>query len=631
MRGVFLVVALLFVGPSNTQAAEEVDAPARYTQADEGQVRISGITGRNLQRRKHLRGPWTPYFEQTITVDNRLDLELLRVKLDVGYERPDSSVRWVRRERSWLLFNARGPTPVTLNYDPPMPELEAHPTAVLVSYRLAASGARTPGFTRALFLLSNSKGAVDLAVAAEELSALGPDATLLREEVRKWVAGGPLGIADAFGQGITPLYALRLLGRVGTGEDVPLLLSVLKAEKDYAWYLPSLEELRARLPDHPMTNLFASGAKLERIVEDAVMDLQPALAVPALVAVAYQEGPHRNVARGFLRKWKPEELVDLLRGPGAVDALRVLCASRAPDAVPIVLRLGVTGVDGVDLKACLSAMPEKETNAALVGALGEELGSLEDTVLSLLAARGGAVRAPLRARASKLELKEAAADSGALARAIHARLRSERVGALQETLDAVDGALSEQQFDTALTLLEKAATDAQGREHHAKLAVAHARVAQAAARARDVAGVDKALERIAVPGAGREHEAGLEPELTEVARALMSQWKDGRMDRLDSQLERVEARVKATTRPELARIYMDAIGDGRGGWERAVYAKRALALDSSNVAARQYVEEYEREEAREEWLWSLAKTGGGLLAVGLFMWFIVSKLSAATA
>ncbi|WP_164021945.1 ceramidase, partial [Pyxidicoccus trucidator] len=95
--------------------------------------------------------------------------------------------------------------------------------------------------------------------------------------------------------------------------------------------------------------------------------------------------------------------------------------------------------------------------------------------------------------------------------------------------------------------------------------------------------------------------------------------------------ERVEARVKAATRPELARIYMDAIGEGRGGWERAAYAKRALALDSGNVAARQYVEEYEREKAREKWLWSLAKVGGGFLAVGLFLWFLVSKLSAAAA
>jgi hypothetical protein len=630
MRRFFLVAVLLFIGPLSTQAAGDDGAPSRYTQANEGQVRIGGISGRVSKSRERSRGPWKTTYEQTITVDNQLGVELFDVKLELGYERLSSGVHVVRREHSSIIFNARGPTPVGLIYAEPFPEaLDQNPTAVLVGYRLVADPAKTPGFTRTLLLLSNSQGRVDVAVAAETLSRLGPDATLIREDVRRWVADGPLEIADTFGQGITPLYALRLLGRVGTGEDVPVLLSVLEAEKeDYASYLPSLEALRQELPDHPMTNLFASGATLERIVEDAVMDVQPALAVPALVAVAYQDGPHRNVARGLLRKWKPEELVDLLRGPGAADALRVLCASRAPDAVPLVLGLGVTGVDGVDLKACLSAMPEKETNAALVGALGEELGSLEDTVLSLLAARSGAVRTPLRARASKLGLKEAAADTGALARAIHARLRSERVGALQETLDAVDGALSEQQFDTAMTLLEKAATDARGREHRAKLVVAHARVAQAAARARNMEGVDKALERIAVPAAGREHEAGLEPELTEVARAIMSQWKERRVD---PQLERVEARVKAATRPELARIYMDAIGDGRGGWERAAYAKRALALDPGNVAARQYVEEYERDKAREEWLWSLARVGGGFLAVGLFLWFLVSKLSATAA
>ncbi|QRK04302.1 hypothetical protein JQX13_29000 [Archangium violaceum] len=625
MRGPFLVAVLLLLAPTVTRADGESGAPSRYTQVDEGYVRIVDVSGRMSLSRNHSRGPFKPIYEQAIKVDNHLDLELFDVSLELGYLTLDSTTHVVRREHYMQIFNARGPTTVHFIYAPPLPALEERPTAALVRYRVAASPARTQGLTRTLLMLSNSKGRVDLAVAAEILPELGPDATLVREEVRKWVAGGPLGIAEAFGQGITPLYALRLLGRVGTGEDVPLLLSVLESGPDYSWYWPSLEALREALPDHPMTNLFASGATLEHVVEDAVRDLQPALAVPALVTVAYREGPQRNAARALLRKWTTEELVDVLRGPAAAETLRVLCASRTPDALPLVLGLGVTRVEGVDLRMCLSAMPEKETNVALVGALGEELGPLEDAVLSLLVARSGVVRAPLRARASKLGLRGDAADTGALARAIHEHLRSERMGALQATLDAVDAAVRDELFDSALALLGKAAKEARGREQRAKLAVAHARFAQVATRARNLDMVDRALEGIEVPRSGHEHEADLDPELTELARLLLSNWRDRYVD---MQLARIEARVGEATRPELARIYMASI-DGHPRSIRVAYAERALALEPGNTAARHLIEEDARARARDAHFRSLAIGAGWLLLVGLVVWFIVSRPRAA--
>ncbi|QSQ26294.1 hypothetical protein JY651_15760 [Pyxidicoccus parkwayensis] len=622
MRACFILVVLLLVVPPGSRAASVDETPSRYTQVNEGYVRVTEISGRNSATREHSRARRKEIYEQTVTVYNGLDLELIGVKLELGYLGLDQDVHVVRREDSWLVFNASGPTPVNLIYEPRIPAVQERPTAAIVSYRLAADPAKTPGLTRALFLLSNSKGLVDLAVAANTLDSLGPEAAPVRDQVRALVAGGPLKLIGEVGKGIPSLYALRLLGRVGTREDVPLLLSVLESRKDWSQSLDAITALRTELPGHPMSNLFASGATLERVVEDAVRDLDPVQAAPALVKVAYEEGPHRSLARGLLRKWTPVELVDLLRKSGAEETLRVLCASRAPEAVTLIVGLGTAGVAGVDLKACLSAMPQKETNAALVGVLGAELGPLEETVFALLAARSTAVQAGLRARASNLKPRVDAANTEALARALHARLRSERVGALQEKLDAVDGAVREEQFDAALALLEKTFGETQGREQRAKLTVARVRVAQAAARARAMDVVDKALEGIEVPQEGRERSADLEPELTELARIVMSFWKDRRVE---SQLERVEARVSASARPELARIYMEAIG-GAEQWDRSIYAERALALDSSNAAAKLLIEEVASDRAREKSLRSLATICGVFLFVGLVLWFIVSRL-----
>lgn len=616
------MLVLLFIGPSGSRAeAGELVEPARYSQAREGYVRTVGITGRVFEQRERAKGPLKSYYERVVTVENRLDLEVFDVQVDLGPSEPDTSEYQVEREHSSLIMPAHAWSEVRSIFTKPFPDYGSDSTAVVVSYRLSADPARTQGFTRTLFLLSQSQGQVDLAVAAQALQYLNPEAVRVRDEVREWVKAGPDKLVGEVGRGIASLYAIRLLGRVGTGEDVSLLLSIPGTRQNYPPALETLEALRKALPGHPMTELFGPDVSLERVAEDAVRDMQPRLAVPALVGLAYQDGPLRSAARRVLGRWKTEERVEALRGSEA-EPLRVLCASRAPEALPVILGLGMAGGAGVDVRECLAAMPQKETNAALMAVLGEDLGQLEDTVFSMLAARSAAVRASLRTQASKLGLKVESSDGGALARAIHSLLRFQRMGKLKLTLDAVDAALVEKNFDTAMELLGVASREGPDRQVQSTLAVAYARVAQVAAKGQRMTEVRQALEAIEVPKDGYGPSADLESEMVEVARVVMPLWRDFLVD---SMLDLVEARVGASSRPELARIYMAAL-QGNQGRNRAIYAKRALALDPSNDSARQVIEEVERDKARDALLRTVAIIVGGLLVLGLVLRFIVAQL-----
>ncbi|WP_164020190.1 hypothetical protein [Pyxidicoccus trucidator] len=622
MRAPVLVAALLLLGALQVQAAGD-GAARQYTQGSEGFVYIKDVSELTTRARKHTRAAWTPIFQLTIELENRLDVEVFDLQFELTY-RASGSSPYKDRLHDGVIMEARAQRQLIRGF--PMDDSKPVGTnPILVSYRLFADPARSPGVTRTLLLLANSRGQLDVAVAANLFPHLGPDATLVREEVRAWVTGGVAKLDASIGAGIAPMFALRLLGRVGTGEDVSLLLSVLKSGQDYLSARDSLKALHASLPGHPMTQLFASGPTLDRVVEDALRDMRPELSAPALVVLAYQDGPLRNEAQAALRTWRTETLVEALRGLRAAEVLQVLCASRAPEAVPLIVGLGAQGVEGVDLKACLSALPEKETVAALVGALGEDLGPLEDTVLSLVEGRGRTARELLRARALKLGLP-VGTDPATLARAIHARLTSQRVGALRATLTQVEAALREGQFDTALSLLDTASKEARGREEVAKVVVARARAAQAAARAKQLEPVARVLKGIPVPRAGLEHHADLEPELMELIRVLMSQREEREVS---GRLDRIESLARTSSRPELARVYMTSLGEGRQDWERAAYAKRALALDSGNVSARQLVEEYEREQAHARWLRSMAINAGWLVLLGVFAWFFVSRLRAA--
>ncbi|MFP2909798.1 hypothetical protein ACLESD_33085 [Pyxidicoccus sp. 3LFB2] len=621
MRASFLVAVLLVLGPLTARAVGDGASPT-YTQGSEGYVYVKDVSGIETQTRKHNRAAWRPVYRLTATVQNRLDVEVFDLRFELTWRAPgrhpykDLLVDGVIREARSQSQMARG---FFLDGSEPVGS-----DPILVSYRLWADPARTPGVTRALLLLANSQGPVDLAVAANTLAQLEPSATLVRDEARAWVTGGVRKMNASIGAGIAPLFVLRVLGRVGTAEDVSLLLSLLKSPMEYGSARDSVKALSARLPEHPMAKLFASGPTLDRVVADALRDMRPEVSIPALVALAHQDVPLHREAYFAIRRWNTAELVEGLRGPGETASLQLLCASPVSSAVPLILGLGMAGVDGVDLKACLSSKTEMRTEAALVAVLGEELGPLEATVLSLLEARGRAALPLLRERALELGLP-VSQDPGRLARAIHERLRAQRAGALRETLAKVDGALKEDQFETALSLLDTASKEAHGREEAAKVLVARMRVAQAAARVKRVEPLARALEGVPVPRAGLKPHPDVALELMELGRVLVSQWdeREGR-----ERLDRLEALVGTERRPELARVYMASLGEGRQEWERVAYAQRALALDPDLASARQLVDAYERQQAQAQSRRTMAINAAWLLGLAVFAWFVVSRLRA---
>ena len=584
----------------------------RYSQAGEGYVFVSEVSARVLMERRRRRELFKPNLHLSATLANRLSLDVVSVKVLMEYT-PASGGRQSLVEHDWVIVPKGGQAHVGRIWPQDSEGEVRGATSVLVGYRLMADPARTPEMARTLLLLSNSPGLVDLAVAAEAHSGLGPDAQVLREELRRQVATGPTALLQGQERGFAPLYALRLLGRVGTGEDIPTLLSVLTSGEGHQPSLEWLGRFRAQYPDHPMTRLFASGAALREVVKDSVRDMRPELAVPALVTVAYSPGRLAREARDFLPLWERESLVAAMAGPQGVEPLKRLCASGAPEAVPLAVALGVKGLDGVDMKACLSTLPEKETLAELVRLLGGELGALEATAFDFLASRGRAAQALLCAPARELGLP-VGTDVAALARAVRSGFLARQMAAIQQLRTRAEVALREGRFDDALSLMDEAARNVHGREQRVQAMVGYVRIAQAAAREDQRERLDLVLQRLRVLRSGHGDGAEVDPELLGLARDIVTHgWDTEVVQRLELLVELVDAHH----RPRLAEAYVTWAGKMSSHWDREAHAKRALALDASNVGARDILEEVARVRAEEARNQRMLLGGVGLGVLGL--------------
>ncbi|MFP2929189.1 hypothetical protein ACLESO_29105 [Pyxidicoccus sp. 3LG] len=604
-----MAVLLLAWGPSVARAAEVDEG--------EGYVRITKLETRETREG---RGIGEPFIRVKITVENRLEMAVdgLFIEVPVRERYSSSSVSEVH---FWGAVPARGQYEFESRFARPTVQPLTGATVRLKRYRLDAAPSRTPGVASTLLRLANSRSRVDQAVAAEMLPRLTPDAVRLREELRLWVASGPVERAEDFGAGIGPLYALRLLGRVGTGEDVALLLSALKSDEAHGPALAALESLRAWHPPHPMAGLFGSGAGVREVVEAALRDMRPELVVPEMVKLAYLPGTLQHESRTLLSAWKVEEPAAALSGPRAAESLQVLCASGTPDVVPLVVRLGITGVEGVDMKACLSALPERDTLGELVRVLGDELGALEGVALEVLASRGRA-RALLLARARELGIP-AEQDSGKLVRAVRARLFSLRTEAFLKVLAEAEEASREERYEAALQLLGQARELARGREQRIRVAAAQARVGQAVVRD-DVRRVDPVIDALVALPAEWASDAELEPELVKLVQAIIVQeFTSG-----SEQLARIEQWGGAAVHPRLAQAYMDVAGELNAPYSLGESARRALALDSGNAAARHVLEKLKQDRARETRR-IVILVGAGLLGlsvlVSLLRWREASK------
>lgn len=612
MRGLFLLVSLLLLGPSWARAADEVAAARRSSQGSEGYVFVSEVSARVLMERRRSRGLSKPNLHLSATLENRLSLDVTSIRV-LMENIPVGGRRQTLLEHDWVVVPKGGQAHVGRSW-PLDSEAEGHGvTTVLVGYRLMADPATTPGMARTLLVLSNSSGLVDLAVAAEAHPGLGPDAQRLREELRPQVASGPTALLQGQGRGFAPLYALRLLGRVGNGEDLPTLLSVLKSDEGYQPSLESLGRFRAQFPDHPMSRLFASGTALRTVVEDSVRDMRPELAVPALVSLAYSPGRLAREAREFLSLWEREALVAAMVGPQGVEPLKRLCASGEPDAVPLVVALGVKGLEGVDMKACLSTLPEKETRAELVRLLGGELGALEATAFDVLASRGRAAHALLRAPARELGLP-VGSDVATLARAVHSGLLARRMAALQQMRNLLEVALREGRYDDALSLVDDAARNAHVREQRTQVMVGYVRVAQSAAREDHRERLDLVLERLQGLRSGHADEANADPELVALALDIVTHGQDTGVDK---RLELLVGMVGAHHRPRLAEAYVTWAGKTSHPFARENLANQALALDASHVGARSILEDVARLRAEEARNQRMLLGGVGLGVLGL--------------